>query len=201
MEPNCAGFNFQKSRSKCTLHKTADNVTRSRSRDSIGIKLRSKKTVSLQMIEMCAEKYRMQRCSAEPKCLIDPDNATNENNCAIGFEKDQYGCNLKSCRCAESSGFIVGDIIMPPGPQKRPKNEYGAMHNFSRGIIPRGDPSHLLWDQNYQDGKYIIPYRFHGAFLIDLEQNTMMKQMVRKASYSPPIRYQIDRYFRVLILS
>ena len=180
MEPKCAGFNFQKSRSKCTLHETADNVTKSRSRDFIGIKLKSKKNVSLQMLEICAEKRREQRCSAEPKCMIDPDNATNDNNCAVGFQRDQYGCNLKPCRCAESSGFIVGDIIMPP----EPKKENGTMQTFSRGFIPKGvrpSPrlSPRLWNQNYQNGKYIIPYRFLSWV------DNWTRQQVRKASYSP----------------
>ena len=130
--------------------------------------------MSLQMLKMCAEKYRMQRCSAEPKCIINPDNATNENYCAIGFQKDQYGCNLKPCRCAESSEFIVGDIIMP-------KNEYGTMQTFSRGITPNGfrRPSPGLWNQNYQNGKYIIPYKFQAWM------ENWARQYVREASYLP----------------
>ena len=107
--------------------------------------------------------------------MIDPDNATNNNNCAVGFQKDQYGCNLKPCRCAESSGFIVGDIIMPP----EPKKENGTMQTFSRGITPNGfRPSPRLWNQNYQNGKYIIPYKF--LTLVDY----WTRQQVRKASYS-----------------
>ena len=188
MEPKCAGFNFQKSRSKCTLRETTDNKTKSRSSDFFGIKLRSKKDVSLQMLEMCAEKHRMQRCSAEPKCIIDPDNATNENNCVIGFQKDQYGCNLKSCRCAESSEFIVGDIIMP-------KNEYGTMQTFSRGIVPGGvRPSPGLWNKNYQNGKYIIPYKFQALM------EHWKKQYVREASYLPLNRYRSADTFLICIL-
>ena len=132
------------------------------------------------MLEICAEKRREQRCSAEPKCMIDPDNATNDNNCAVGFQRDQYGCNLKLCQCAESSGFIVGDIIMPP----EPKKENGTMQTFSRGIIPKGvRPSSImepnrLWNKNYQNGKYIIPYKFLTLV------NNWARQQVRKDSYS-----------------
>ena len=189
MEPKCAGFNYQKSRSKCTLHETADKKAKSRGRDFFGIKLRPKNNVSLQMLEMCAEKRREQRCSSEPKC--GPDNATNDNtngNCVVGFQKDQYGCNLKPCQCAESS--IVGDIIVPSEPQK----ENGTMLTFSRSYLPtnpakgiksthsslfRGArPSLELWNQNYQDGKYIVPYRFQTSL------DNWTRSEVRKASYS-----------------
>ena len=173
MEPKCAGFNFQKSRSKCTLHETADNKTKSGSRDFIGTKLRSKKNVSLQMLEMCAEKRRIQRCSAEPKC--------NNNNCVVGFQKDQYGCNLDPCRCAESNEFIVGDIIMPPEPKKA--KSMLSLNKSYLSIPPskklkKSQSAPGLWNQNYQNGKYIIPYQFQTML------HNWTKQMVRKASYS-----------------
>ena len=132
--------------------------------------------MSLQMLEMCTEKRRIQRCSAEPKC------ATNDNNCVIGFQKDQYGCNLNPCRCEESNEFIVGDIIMPA----ESKKEDETMPTLNRSYLPLPPTKKLkkfqsapgLWNQTYQNGKYIIPYQFQTWL------HNWTKQKVRQDSYS-----------------
>ena len=133
--------------------------------------------MSLSMLEMCTEKLRTQRCSAEPNCT----DVTNGVECVDGFQKDEFGCTLKPCTCTHANRTIAGDVMMSP---KLKKNANRPNVN-SRAHTPLepGLASIRLWDQNRHDGKYIVHYKFH-TFL-----DNWMKQMVREERYSNPIEY------------
>ena len=135
--------------------------------------------MSISMVQLCAEKRRAQRCSAEPKCMFDRDDVKNNETCVVGFQKDDFGCFSKPCRCAgQENEPFAGNSIMTPNMKKESMT-------FQRGIIPKGPrPSSQslkppsLWNENRQDGKYIIAYRFHSVL------DAWIKQMVREGSYS-----------------
>ena len=132
MHDECIAYAFQYTLT-CFLYSKTDQGSRyvygeRRTWGRTGFK-KSENFLSLPEISFCANENRRKRCWREPKChhvncLRNAHDFLNQtprgkihlielnpriNGYDAGFEKDEYDCNLDTCKCAHFNQYAIGN--------------------------------------------------------------------------------------------
>ena len=136
MHDKCVAYTYQYTHDTwgptCFLYSKTDQRREGGSfgRPSLTGFKKSKNVLSLPEISFCANENRRRRCWREPKCrhvncLRNAQDFLTQtprgkihilelipriNGYDAGFEKDQYDCNLDTCKCAHFNQYAIGNI-------------------------------------------------------------------------------------------